>query len=248
MNTAEKPSFVWQVDVPLLTNRLVMKQLTLVLGSACVFVFLLIALIQLIDGETGSIPAFALIFSKIFVFLFALCLLAIIVFLGNRMPTLYEMDNHGIRQSTLSRRARAATRSAAVGGLLLGPRGWTLAGAGGIALSREAETLRWNEVSSVRYRASACEIRLGNKWRTLMQVICTQDNYAAVAEFVRMQTANRTNQRPPKWSRRAPGRTSPAKSRNLTQERGGPCSTPNNLQPSQADVTAPPSQCWLQQS
>jgi hypothetical protein len=184
---AAHPAIEWEMRVPLATNRRILGDMALVFGLGAVIAFLFIAVVMGAQGEWRSLKPLAIAFGAGGAGFFVLGLLIMLVVFGNRMAMRFRVDAKGVVASTVDRRARIANRLAIVAGALA--RKPSVAGAGLIAAGTETMATRWAGVRRAVYEPSARRIGLRNRWRTVIVLYCTLENYEAVAAAVRAHLA-----------------------------------------------------------
>jgi hypothetical protein len=196
----DRSSLSWDVAVPLWNNPLIVGDTAKVFLLAPLGMAALLTLIFLVQGEADAIGAIWIAFLAVGAGLFALAMLIMAVVLGNRMHCRFTVDATGIRFETLDRRARGGSRLAIGLGLLL--RRPQALGAGLIARSQEVQSLRWRGAFRAEFLPHRHVVGLRNRWRRLLLVYATADNYEQVAariaaEIERHGTATRAPQRSP---------------------------------------------------
>jgi hypothetical protein len=191
---------VWEISVPLLGDKLVVGGLLRVFLIAAAISAGILTVIFAVQGEWESIGPIWLAFGLTGLGLFALGLVVILLVFGNRMHCRFSVDGNGIVFETVDRRARGGNRLLLMLGLLRGSAQAT--GAGLIAASQEQRSLRWRGAFRAEFLPRRNQIVLRNRWRRLLVVYATPENYAAVAERIageieRHGTAGRVPQRSP---------------------------------------------------
>lgn len=169
----------WDVDVPLWTSPLIVGATFRVFAIAAVGLATLLSLVFAIRGEFDSIGMIWLAMAASGIGLFGFSLLIMAVLLGNRLTCDYTIDRRGIEFSMTDRRARTGNWLLLIAGLLRGNP--AAVGAGEIARAQEMQTLRWRGAFSAEFRPRRHLVVLRNRWRQLMLVQATAENYAQVA-------------------------------------------------------------------
>ncbi len=180
---APEGELVWETELTLLNNPLILKQTVLVVGGAGLFMALLLSFILALSGDYGDIPRIWLIALCTTLGLGLLLLFVMLLFFRNRMAVRFTVNAKGVLWETIDRRARAAGRLAILVGLL-GRRPGT-AGAGALAVAREKEFVRWQDLRAVTYDEKRLLLTLRNSWRPVMLVSCLPQNYKQVAAYIR---------------------------------------------------------------
>ena len=178
----EKRGFTWETKIALLTNPFILKQMILVIVGTGLFVALLLSFILALTGDYGDIPVILFISLFLTLGLGLLLFLGTLIFFGNQLRIRFTVDGKGVLWETVDKRAKATGRLAILAGIL--GRSPGTVGAGILAVSREKEFLRWQDLSAATYDNSRRMIILRNSWRPLMLVVCLPENYQEVATFV----------------------------------------------------------------
>lgn len=172
----------WECDVSLIGNPAIVGGMAKIVVIAGVLLFALVGgVIGAQDGIEAVVPLakmLVLVLAGLFVFL----LLITLVFFGNRMRMAFVLDERGVLVEVLDGRAKAASRFAALVGTADGNPG--VAGAGLITISDDKRSALWSSIAAVKYDAARHTITLRNRWRTVLHVFCTAENYQAVAAHV----------------------------------------------------------------
>ncbi|MCB1231154.1 MAG: hypothetical protein KDN19_12840 [Verrucomicrobiae bacterium] len=168
----------WIGDYPILRNRTVAISLFAVATISVGLVGLLLIGLAVGDGNYEFVAQLLKIIGGIWLG-FLLMLFGIgAVFFGGKMPMEVIIDERGVIQIQRSDRAKFANRAAMIGGLLVGgARGFTAAGAGMLAASRESEGFEYGDLRVVRGNARTGEIRLKDDWHTVMQIFAPAEHY-----------------------------------------------------------------------
>lgn len=183
----EKPALDWCIDVGLVTEPLMLAAYLKVMVIAAFVMGALLSFLMVLGGNAEAIVPMLELVGIAMAVIMVLSLFAAVVVMGNRFSIRFIVDERGVRQLTIDRRASAASTAAVVVGVLAGSPGAT--GAGLIAKSQADRSTAWSGIVSVRYHPSRRAISLSNSWRTVMQIFCTPENYEAVAARVAAETA-----------------------------------------------------------
>ena len=163
----------WEIDIPLWTNPLIVGATAKVFAFAAIGVASMLSLIFWVQGDTEAIGPLWLAFAAVGAGLFVLGLLIMAWVFGNRLRCRFTIDARGIVFETIDRRAQLLL------GLVL--RKPQALGAGLIAASQEVQSLQWRGAFQAEYLPRRHVVILKNRWRRLMLVYASADNYAAVA-------------------------------------------------------------------
>jgi hypothetical protein len=190
----------WEISIPMLNNRVIVGALVKVFGIASAMLGGLLAFLFALEGEWHLIPKVLLFAALVGGGLILLGLFCMGVIFRNRMRFRYTVSSTGILFETIDKTAKTTNRLAIILGLLL--RRPQAVGAGLIATSQEVQELKWRGSFCAVYRPGARLVILRNRWRQLMIVYCTAENYAQVADSIRASieqhgTADRLPKRSP---------------------------------------------------
>ncbi len=178
---------VWEADAGLLTNPVMWEQWGTLLGGTALLMFLLLSFLMAVQGEWDAIPK-VLGITLLGVGILALLLLfVVLVIFRNRFRVRFSLNEKGVWFETVDTCARAGGRLAALLGALGGHP--IMAGAGLAGMSREREFASWRGIISAHYYPRGHSIGLRNRWRTVLFLACTPENYEQVAAFVRRRVA-----------------------------------------------------------
>lgn len=182
--SAAPRELVWEADVGLLTNPVMWEQWGTLLGGTALLTFLLLSFVMAVQGEWDAIPTVLWVTLLGVGTLVVLLLFVVLVIFRNRFRVRFSLSEKG---ALFDARAKAGSRLAALlGALGSAP---TVAGAGALGMSREREFVSWRGIISARYYPHGHSISLRNRWRTVLFLACTPDNYEQVAAFVRQRIA-----------------------------------------------------------
>lgn len=187
-----KSDLKWDLDVSILTNKFIMKELLKVLSVATfltAFIVLLISLPLILSGDFHYNSSntrgmkYALILICLMFFLTALLILA---YYGNRYMLSYELNSEGV--STITRTEQRKKNNIlnillVVIGLF--SRNPTTAGAGFLASSGQDQDMKWKRVKKAVFYPASNTITVSSGYGEKSIVFCTDENYGNVSDFVR---------------------------------------------------------------
>lgn len=185
MSSDKKELISWEIDVSLLNNKHIVKQIIFVFSIAILFTILVIFFIELFSGSLTW--SFLVTLAKIFLLLVAiiavLAVLGVFLVMGNRYSYAYTLDpDRGIweRPQVRQRRKNFIINSLLV---ILGLFAKTpsAAGAGVLAQSRQEQFVKWEDVNKLEIDPRNNTVALKKNRRVLMVVFCHPDNFEAVA-------------------------------------------------------------------
>ncbi len=169
----------WECNVSLIGHPVIVGGLAKVLSIAGLLLFALVGGVigaqDGIDAVVSLATMLLLVLGGLFVFL----LLIMVLFFGNRIRMAFVLDDRGILVEVIDGRAKSANRLAALVGAAAGNPG--VAGAGLIAMKDERRSAVWSSIAAASYHPGRRTITLRNRWRTVLHVFCTAENYEAVA-------------------------------------------------------------------
>lgn len=177
----------WEVNMPLVNNRFMLYDIAKVWGITGLVMGGLVGLIMFYQGNMRSLVTALPVLGLVILGLFALCILVMLGFFGNRYPMEFLLSPQGLVFTSLSQRGKWANRSAVVLGLMGGKPG--LAGAGLLAMSRENEGFSWEEVQRIKVYPEIRVITLMDSWHVVARLFCTPRNFEAVRDAVLTWTA-----------------------------------------------------------
>lgn len=182
----------WDIDVSILNNRFIMRELMKVLGIAAgitAAIVLLISLPAILDGTVSSNSSnargikYALILVSITFLLTALFILA---YYGNRYSLSYTIDSKGVstitREDQKNRNNKLNFLIVIIGILARSP---SAAGAGFLASSHQNQNVSWKKVRKAVFYPDKSTITLSTGYGEKSIVFCTDENYSRIAEFAR---------------------------------------------------------------
>ncbi len=192
MDINTKNEIKWDIDVSILTNRFIMKELLKVLGIATFITFSIVFLITLPSILSGNFYSnssnasdikYALILIGLLFFFTAVF---IFVYYGNKYMLSYRMDSNSVR--TISRVEQRSKNSKLnflliIIGLLA--RNPTATGAGFLANSRQDQDIKWKKIRKATFYPYSSTITLSAGYGEKSIVFCTKENYDKVSEFIR---------------------------------------------------------------
>jgi len=192
MDMDTKNAIKWDIDVSILTNRFILKELLKVLGIATfitVAIVFLITLPSILSGDfhSNSSNARDMKYALTLIgLLFALTALFIFVYYGNKYMLSYNMDSKSVR--TISRTEQRSKNSklnfllVIIGLLARNPRA---AGAGFLASSHQDQNIKWKNIKKATYYPDSSTVTLSAGYGEKSIIFCTEDNYGEVSGFIR---------------------------------------------------------------
>ncbi|WP_319530511.1 hypothetical protein [uncultured Cohaesibacter sp.] len=175
--------YYWTVNVPLATNRFVLRQLAFVLFFPAILVALFIFILGVIDGDPDEMKAALSVFALVAGIFLVLMAIAILLVFGNRMEMAFDIKPDGVHSHVIDKRARFGRLLAiAAGFLTLNP---TLAGLGLVAHGNRGRHTAWRDIKEIELLVDQFTIVLHGKRLPLDAVFCLENNYDAVLSAIR---------------------------------------------------------------
>ncbi|MDG6242913.1 MAG: hypothetical protein QCH31_00765 [Methanolobus sp.] len=187
----------WDIDVSILTNRFILKELLKVLGIAAFIaagIMILIILPSILSGNfysnssnIGDMKYALMLIGMLFFF----TTLFIFAYYGNRYLLSYNMDEKGIK--TISREDQRLKNSKlnfliVLTGLLA--RNPAATGAGFLAASRQDQDMKWKKITKAVFYPKYSTITLHAGYLEKNIVFCTKENYNQISAFIRPMCAD----------------------------------------------------------
>jgi len=172
----------WRVEVALLTNRFVMRDVLLGCAATVLISSLLLGGIFAWSGGLSAAKP-ALYLAGIFgAFMLLVSLLTLGVIFGNRWPLEFTIDPDGVVMNNVSEKAHAIHRFSWMLAIVTGRP--LMAGPGLIAQSREVVAIPWDEVRRVKRHPTLGVIAIKGGFLDNVRLYCTSANYGEVAQRV----------------------------------------------------------------
>lgn len=189
---SEKPLSIlpleWDINISVLHNPLLWFQFFIAAFLSSLFLLFLLVGLNLYENHWEEIPSSLLVFLSMGGGLFLAFSLITLLLFGRGIPTKYILRDGHIEQHTLNR-GKKATSLLGLFALLSGKNaGYTAAGASLLARSREQIAVEWKDVFEVQVFPKRKEIRLDNEWRTIMQIICPDDQFDKILQIIEKKT------------------------------------------------------------
>jgi len=171
--------YQWQISIPIFRNSIILRQLALAVGIP----FGLVIAILIFFSGINRYTLYALILISATL---ALSWLFIMIVYGGRYDVEFLLDQRGAHSQTQEnqrKKNRLINRLTIIAGLISGKP--AVAGAGLLAQSRQAESIKWTEVRTVKYDSRRKTILLSGGWTKKMVLFCERDNYESVSGAVK---------------------------------------------------------------
>lgn len=182
-------SFSWDVDIPLATNPVILVDLLKALGGGFLSLFIILAVVSVSEGNFGVILSLLKITVILLGVFIALAWVIMWIVFGNKFHARFMVTRKGASYQTFDKRAKTASRLAIIGGVLSGKP--VMTGAGLMAMSQESMFLKWKGVFKAVFDDKRKTVALRNRWRKVMVIYCTKENYDQVSDFVKTQMDSR---------------------------------------------------------
>jgi hypothetical protein len=182
---------VWQVSIPLINNRFMLRDIGIVVVMTIVVMQVVLAMTGLFVGEGIVVLPWQVYAGIAIVFVLGFLIVALL-FYQNRIHMQFAVGPAGVVSET-GRKERGFTRAAILAGILsMSP---TAAGAGMLAAAREVTAVSWRDIERVRVYPRQRVISLGSSWRARVRLNCTPENFALVTERVQDYVAGAAESR-----------------------------------------------------
>jgi hypothetical protein len=177
--TDDKDAILWSRKVPLISNPVLIKDLFFALLIAAVVFG---SILWIITGEPGIFFLFFAVFFGLFV-LFLIVALVLQLITKGGLKTEFYVGSDGAAHRA-GRGTQAIDRAAIAGSIIAGSA--VAAGAGLIAFSQEANSLRWEDVRHIGVHHGTRLIVLRSRYLiNPVALYCTEENFEKVLEAVR---------------------------------------------------------------
>lgn len=170
----------WTVRVPLLTNRVILKQLVWWAGITALLCGAVFGAILMSEDGLEALPAVLTIMAAIFGGLIVLAVLVMGLFFFNRMTLRFRIDDDGIAMATGDAKVRAANTAAIVLGALAGKPG--AVGAGFAGRSQERDSVGWSSIKRWRTLPDLHAVAAHRGFPGPLYVYAPADRYAALVD------------------------------------------------------------------
>ncbi len=177
----EKEEIRWQIDVPIFTNKTLLKQLALGIGLP--FGLLILFIVATARGS-GDMTYASYAVGLIVAVLALTWLFVMVVYRGCYSAEFRLNQKHAScrYQAGQARKNELVNKAAFVLGMLTGK--LTVAGAGALAQSRQSQVVTWKQVTKAHYSEKDRTIVLHGGLLERLVIFCSAENYAEVAGFV----------------------------------------------------------------
>lgn len=187
--TTELAPIEWEVDIPLVTNPMIIGAWLKAMGATYLLSILIVGTVFTGTGQADQLPLLMGWFALMTAGLALLGLLIMLLVFGNRFRARFALTSKGVVYEGVDRRAHSLARLAVLAGGLRGSPG--AAGAGLLAISKERVVLDWAGAFGARYVPRHHTIALRNQWRDLLHLYCRPDNYEQVRARVAAELADK---------------------------------------------------------
>jgi len=173
----------WQFEVPLLTDKYVLRDTFKWLAcTVLLFGAFMLLLLGLSEGAEGVRLAL-MIMGGAAVFLALITVFSLGVVLGNRYLLEFTVEDNGLTMANVYRRARFIHRLAVVLGAISGKS--SVAASGAAAIGGETVHIPWDDITRVEFHADDCVVYVQGGWLSRIRFYCKEEDYPAVSEFIR---------------------------------------------------------------
>lgn len=194
----------WDINISILKNPLLWFQIFMVVLISTSFLLLLLVGLNLYEYNWEDIPSSLTVVSVIGGGLFLAFSLILILMYGRGIPTKYILHDEHIEQYTMMRGKKAAGWLSLFALFSGKNSGYTAAGGALLAQSREQIAVNWQEVSQLQVFPKRKEIQLHNEWRTIMQIVCPNEQFEKILEIIKQKTGQHSIQKKVKENSETP--------------------------------------------
>lgn len=180
-------ALAWQIDVPLLPNRLMFLATLKIFGLACLLTWGLVAVPLTLQGDTKAIPPLLGLMAAISVGLVVVGYLAAVALYRNRLTWRYAVTQKHALIARADRRASAVDALTVGLGVLTGKPG--AVGTGILSATEAHSRIAWRAVARVTPYPSQHAIALANVWRTTAVLYCPAERYEEILAYIRARVA-----------------------------------------------------------
>ena len=118
MSAATEPATAWEIDVPLLSNRIMVGGVARVFVIAAIIMGSLLTLLFAVQGEFDAIGPIWLLTAAICGGMLVLSVLVMLLVFRNRIRFRFTVTDHDVLAETIDSRTRGANRLAVIAGML----------------------------------------------------------------------------------------------------------------------------------
>ncbi len=172
----------WTIDVPLINNPYILRNVGLGLAVALAIFFSITGGIFGYAGGWNGVKQALLFTAGLAVFFLVVSVFTLWVVLGNRYRMEFSLDEQAIIIASRSSRAHTAHRLALILGMLARNPAAVAAGAG--AVSGETVSLAWKNARGFTAHPEKQTIIIKRKFLPSLYIFCLPQNYAAAAQYV----------------------------------------------------------------
>jgi hypothetical protein len=173
----------WRVDVALITNRFIVRDVLLGCGITAAVTGVLFGVLFSMNGGGWKGAQAGLTFAGLMgLFILLVSVFTLVVVFGNRWPLEFVVCDEGVVQNNVSEKAHAIHRLSWILALVTGRP--LMAGPGLIAQSREVVAIPWEEIRRVQRHPALGVIAIRGGFLDSVRLYCTSANYSDVAQRV----------------------------------------------------------------
>ncbi len=194
----ENNEMKWDIDVSILTNRFIFKELAKAMSISIFITITIVILIMLPEIRSGNFHTNASVYNDtkyaltLIGLVFVLTILFIFVYYGNRYMLSYHLDSKGIstkNQEQQSRKNNKISYLLILAGLLA--RNPTTAGIGFLSGSYQDQNISWRSIRKATFYPENNTVVLSSAYGSKCIVFCNSKNYENVSAFIRSMCNDR---------------------------------------------------------
>ncbi|MDQ5909365.1 MAG: hypothetical protein QG599_1460 [Pseudomonadota bacterium] len=172
----ESSPISWEISIHLVTNPLILRHFAGLFGAVTGFFIFLLGGSFAVQGKWEIAGQISLLVMVLGMGLYLFVLVVMVVFYGNRQALRFTVSDEGVDYQTVDQRIERWNQSWVRRVL----RGLMMICGGSLKIQQEAWQLYWRGAfHAVVHPAQHC-IVLRNRWRTLMVVYCTPENFTLI--------------------------------------------------------------------
>ncbi|MDD3407497.1 MAG: hypothetical protein PHP13_05375 [Methanomicrobium sp.] len=181
MSEEESTKIVWERQIPLFSNNVLLKQLSVAILISAFFVMMLLIVLDP-DMIIDAFMVFLLLVGILGV-LAVIAMALIQAATRGGLSAEFSLDDFGMHYEA-KKHSKSLNRLTAIGGILAGSP--SLLGGSMINISRESEFMSWDEVKKITaYDSQKTIVAYRKSLISPMGLFCTDENYAETKEYIK---------------------------------------------------------------
>lgn len=190
---SKKSEITWDIDIKILSNKFIVKQIYMAFGIPCVILFLFVSILNISDGIESFYEYFESIKGILYISVgFLIIPIPIIfIFFKNRYPFTFLLDDkYAIMATRKEQRKKNSLMSNLLifVGLLSAKPG--IVGTGLINKNNNDVMINFSNIKQVRLFKKEKTIYLKGSFPEKLYLFCTEENYNYVLKYVKAKVKN----------------------------------------------------------